>query len=79
MRTRGKHRHGGLTPVMVAVFVAVVGQTVILLNDFGPGRNLTGSGSATMITAAALSRVGAIEISAPPSPPTASLFKPALI
>jgi hypothetical protein len=49
-------------PMLVAAIVAVVGQTVILLNDFGPGNDSQGSGNATMITAAAVSRAGAIEI-----------------
>jgi len=37
-------------PMVVAAIVAVVGQTVILLNDFGPGNDLQGSGNARMIT-----------------------------
>ena len=49
-------------PTVVAAIVAVVGQTVILLNDFGPGNDSQGSGSARMITAAAVSNAGAIEI-----------------
>jgi hypothetical protein len=49
-------------PMAVAAIVAVVGQTVILLNDFGPGNDLQGSGNARMITAAAVSKAGAIEI-----------------
>jgi hypothetical protein len=49
-------------PMLVAAIVAVVGQTVILLNDFGPGNDSQGSGNAKMITAAAVSRAGAIEI-----------------
>ena len=56
-----------LKPVMVAVIVAVVGQAVILFNDFGPGYDSHDSGSARMITAAAVSRAGAIEI--PSEPP----------
>jgi hypothetical protein len=54
--------------MLVAAIVAVVGQTVTLLNDFAPGANSQGGGKATMITAAAVSRAGAIEIpSAPPA------------
>jgi hypothetical protein len=48
--------------MLVAAIVAVVGQTVILFNDFGPGNHSQGSGNAKMITAAAVSRAGAIEI-----------------
>jgi hypothetical protein len=54
-------------PMLVAAFVAVVGTAVILFNDFGPDTASLGSGNARMITAAAVSRAGAIEIpSAPP-------------
>jgi len=67
MQAQRKDRRGDLMPVIVAAFVAVVGQAVILFNDFGPSNNSQGSRSATMITAAAVSRAGAIEIS--PEPP----------
>jgi len=66
MHAQRKDRRSDLIPVIVAGFVAVVGQTVILFNDFGPGNNSQGSGNATMITAAAVSRAGAIEISSEP-------------
>ena len=49
-------------PMLVAAFVAVVGQAVILFNDFGTGNDSQNSVSARMITAAAVSRAGAIEI-----------------
>jgi hypothetical protein len=62
MHAQRKDRRGDLIPVIVAAFVAVVGQTVILFNDFGPGNDSQGSGSATMITAAVVSGAGAIEI-----------------
>jgi hypothetical protein len=62
MRTQRK------IPMLVAAIVAVVGQTVILFSDFGPGNDSKGNGSARMITAAAVSRAGAIEFpSAPPA------------
>ena len=55
-------------PPMVMLIVAVVGTAGILLNDFGPGNASQGSSNAGMITAAAVSRVGAIEIlSEPPA------------
>ena len=66
MRAQRKDRRGDLIPVILAAIVAVVGQTVILFNDFGRGNNSQGSGNATMITAAAVSRAGAIEISSEP-------------
>jgi hypothetical protein len=49
-------------PMLVAAIVAVVGETFILFNDFGPGNDSQGSGNAKMITAAAVPRAGAIEI-----------------
>jgi hypothetical protein len=56
------------TPVLVAAIIAVMGQAVILLNDFGPGNASQASGNATMVSAAAVSRAGATEIpSAPPA------------
>ena len=66
MHDQRKDRRGNLIPVIVAACVAVVGQTVILFNDFGPGNNSQGGSSASMITAAAVSRAGAIEISSEP-------------
>jgi hypothetical protein len=60
-------------PMLVAAIVAVVGTAVILFNDFGPGNDSQASGSARMITAAAVSRAGAIEIpSQPPAGRSAS-------
>jgi hypothetical protein len=55
-------------PVLVTAFVAVVGTAVILFNDFGPGNDSQGSGNARMITAAAVSRAGAIQIPSQPAP-----------
>jgi hypothetical protein len=66
MRAQRKDRRSDLIPMIVAAFVAVTGQTVILFNDFGPGNDSQVSGSARMITAAAVSRAGAIEISSEP-------------
>jgi hypothetical protein len=60
-------------PVLIAAIVAVVGQTVILFNDFGPGNNSKGSGNTKMVTALAVSRAGAVEIpSVPPGGRSAS-------
>lgn len=60
---------GDLVPVVATVIVAFVGTLGILLTSLGPGNDLQGSGDARMITAAAVSRAGAIEI---PSEPPAS-------
>jgi hypothetical protein len=60
--------HSDLIPVMVAVILAIVGMAGILFRDYGPSNDSQGSGSAR--TAAAVSRVGAIEIpSEPPAGP----------
>jgi hypothetical protein len=67
MRDQSKGRRGDLIPLLVAVIVAVVGQTVVLFNDFGPGNNSPSSANARMITAAVVSRAGAIE--SPSEPP----------
>jgi hypothetical protein len=66
MRTQ-RHRRGALIPVIVAAFIALVGQAVILCNDFSPENDLQANESTRMITAAALSRAGAVEI--PTEPP----------
>lgn len=56
-------QNSAAVPVTVALIIAVVGQVIILFGDFGPGNHPQGTG---MITAAALSRAGAIEIPAGP-------------
>jgi hypothetical protein len=67
MYAHGNNRRSGLAPVTVALFVAIAGQAVVLFDDFGPGNNSQARASASMITAAAVSRAGAIEI--PSQPP----------
>jgi hypothetical protein len=66
MHAQRKDRRGDLVPVIVATIVAVAGTAAILFNDFGPGNDSQGSGNG-MITAATVSRAGAIEI--PSEPP----------
>ena len=61
MQAQRKDRRGNLIPVIATAIVAVVGQTLILFNDFGGGNNSLGSGNG-MITAVAVSKAGAIEI-----------------
>jgi hypothetical protein len=46
----------------VAALVAVVGTAVILFNDFSQDRDPQGLANARIITAAAVSRAGAVEI-----------------
>ena len=69
MQAQREHRRGDLIPVIVAAIVAVVSQTSILFNDFGPGNDRQSSSSARMITAAVVSRAGAI----PSEPATAEI------
>lgn len=56
-------QHSPLIPIIVALIIAVVGQGIILFGDFGPGSQPQGNG---MITSAAVTRAGAIEIPAAP-------------
>jgi hypothetical protein len=60
MDAQRNDRRGNLTLAIVAAFVALVGQAIILLDDFGAGNNSQGRG-ARMVTAAAVSKAGAIE------------------
>jgi hypothetical protein len=60
-------RRGDLIPVIAAVIVAVLGTAGILANNLGPGNDSQASGNATMISAAAVSRAGAIEIPSDPA------------
>jgi hypothetical protein len=52
---------GGLKVALVAACVAVAGQAMILSDDFGVGDNSLNSDSARIVTAAAVSKVGATE------------------
>jgi hypothetical protein len=56
-------KHSSLLPVIVALIIAVLGQGIILFGDFGPSNHVPVNG---MITAAAVSRAGAVEIPAGP-------------
>lgn len=55
------NRRGDLIPVIVTVVVAVVG-TAGILNNLRPGNETQDRANAGMITSAAVSRAGAIEI-----------------
>jgi hypothetical protein len=61
MHAQRNDRRGNLTLAIVAAFVALVSQAAILFDDFGTGNNSQGSGSARMVTAAAVFKAGAIE------------------
>jgi hypothetical protein len=49
-------------PMLVTAFIAVVGTAFILFNNLNSGTDLQAGGKASAITAAAVSRAGAIEI-----------------
>jgi hypothetical protein len=49
-------------PMLVTAFVAVLGTAVILFNNVNSGADLPAGAKARSITAAAVSRAGAIEI-----------------
>jgi hypothetical protein len=61
MDAQRNDRRRNLAVVMAAAFVALAGQAGILFDDFGGGNNSPGSSGARMITAAAVSKAGAIE------------------
>jgi hypothetical protein len=73
MHAQRKDERGDATPAIIAIVVAVLGMAGILFEDFGPGNSSRGSGNASMNTAAAVFRAGAIEIpSEPPAGRSAS-------
>ena len=66
VHAQAKNRRGDLMPVIVTVIVAVVGAAGILSN-LRAGNDSQDSANARMITSAAVSKAGAIEI--PSEPP----------
>jgi hypothetical protein len=58
MRTQAKTPRGDLIPVIATAIVAVISTAAILFGDFGPANDYQGSGSA--MTAAVVSRAGAV-------------------
>ena len=69
LRTDRTDSYRDWIPVMVSAIVAVAGIAALLLTDFGPVTGSTANGGG-MITAAAVSRAGAIVL---PTPPAAGL------
>jgi hypothetical protein len=67
MHAQRKDRRGEVNPAIVIAIIAVLATAGVLLNDFSPWNGSQGSGNARMITAAALSRAGAIEIPSQPA------------
>ena len=73
MDTQSKNLRDDLRPVIITAIVAIGATAGILFNDFGPGSAPQDNGTARRVTAAAISRAGAIEIpSKPPAGASAS-------
>jgi hypothetical protein len=73
MHAQRKDSRGDAIPAIIAMIVAVLGMAGILFENLGLGNGSQGSGNARMITGAAVSRAGAIEIpSEPPGGQSAS-------
>jgi hypothetical protein len=68
MHARRKDGRADAIPAIITMIIAVLGMAGILFEDFGSGNGSQDSARARMITAAAVSRAGAVEI---PSLPTA--------
>jgi hypothetical protein len=66
MYEESKERHDHAIPAMAAVIVAVLGMAGILYQDLSPANGSQLSGNAAKITAAAVSRAGAIQIPSQP-------------
>jgi hypothetical protein len=69
MRIKSKYRNL-INPPLAATVVAIASIAAILLSDFGPSNASQDRDTARMVTAAAVSRAGAIES---PSDPSVSL------
>jgi hypothetical protein len=61
MDAQRNDRRSNSTIAVAAAFVALLGQAGILFDDLGGGNHSPSSSSARMITAAAVSKAGAIE------------------
>jgi hypothetical protein len=73
MHAQRKDERRDATPAILAIVATVLGVAGTLFEDFGPGNGSRGSGNASMNTAAAVFRAGAIEIlSEPPTGRSAS-------
>ena len=72
MRIQSKYRNSLPESGVRGRSVAIASTAAILFDDFGPSHASQDRGTATMISAAAISKAGAIEISSAPSvsPPT---------
>ena len=67
MNRQNKDLRDDLRPVIITAIVAIGATAGILFNDFGPSSAPQDSRTARMVTAAAISRAGAIEIPSKPA------------
>jgi hypothetical protein len=67
MDTQSKSLHRSLRPVIICAIIAIGATAGILFNDFGPSSAPQDGRTASMVTAAAISRAGAIEIPSKPA------------
>jgi hypothetical protein len=66
MPITNKYRNSLLNPAFAAALVAIASTAALLFDDFGPSHASQDKGAARMVTAAAVSKAGAIEIPSPP-------------
>lgn len=66
MRVRNDDRRSDVMPVILTLIIAVVSTAGVVLGIFVPGNDAQGGRSAAMITAATLSKAGAIETPSDP-------------
>jgi hypothetical protein len=62
MHPQKNDKRGDAIPVIIAMMIAALGIAVILFQDLSLDNGSQGHGNARKITAAAVSRAGAIEI-----------------
>jgi hypothetical protein len=62
MRIKSKYRDSILSPAFAAAIVAITTTAAVVFDDFGPSRASQDRAAARMVTAAAVSKAGAIEI-----------------
>jgi hypothetical protein len=73
MRIKSKYQNGHQSPAFVVAIVAIASTVAVLFDVFGPSNASQDTATARMITAAAVSRAGAVETHTNlPSPLSAS-------
>lgn len=62
MRIKSNYRNSLLSPAFAAAIVAIASAAAVLLDDLGPSHSSQDEARARIVTAAAVSKAGAIEI-----------------